>query len=288
MSAAEPVASVGTAPREPERLTLDHVSMRFGEQIVVSDCSLTLEPGGLTAMVGPSGCGKSTIAFLVAGYHRASAGEVRLGQQLVTGPSHERLLMFQETALLPWLTTLQNVMFGPQARGAGRREARRTSQAALERVGLAEFADSYPHELSGGMQRRAELARALVTAPRVLVLDEPFRGLDAMTRARMQEYFAELSEESSAATLFITTDVDEAILLADRLLIMSSLPARVHDAIEVDLPRPRRREEVLRDPRAAAIKERALGLLHAEAMRSFDHLLAPDFDRTDPTPRGQT
>jgi NitT/TauT family transport system ATP-binding protein len=246
-------------------ITLENVSMSFDEQLVVSDCSFTLEPGTVTAMIGPSSCGKSTIGFLIAGYERPVEGEIRLDGKLVRGPSHERLLVFQETSLMPWMTTLDNVTFGPLARGVRKRDARAAATAVLERVGLAEFHDSYPSQLSGGMQRRAEFARALVNEPRAIVFDEPFRGLDAMTRGLMQEYYAELYSDSDAATLFITTDIDEALLLADRLLIMSSLPARLRETFEIDLPRPRRRETTLTDPRAAEIKRQALELLRSEA-----------------------
>jgi NitT/TauT family transport system ATP-binding protein len=235
--------------------------------VVIDDLSFALAPGQLTALIGPSGCGKSTLGFLVAGYQTPTAGQVRLGGRPVRGPAPDRLMVFQETALMPWLTVVQNVMFGPRARGAGRGQARRVAVQALERVGLAGFADSYPNELSGGMQRRAELARALVNEPRVLVLDEPFRGLDAMTRGLMQEYFAELWEQSPAAALFITTDIDEAILLADQLLIMTSAPGRVCEVIDVGLPRPRKREAMLGDPRAREIKQWALETVHAEAMK---------------------
>jgi NitT/TauT family transport system ATP-binding protein len=163
-------------------------------------------------------------------------------------------------------------MFGPRSRGTGRAHARRAADAVLDRVGLGEFASSYPHELSGGMQRRAELARALINDPRVLVLDEPFRGLDAITRGLMQQYFAELSAGNEAARLFITTDIDEALLLADRLLIMSAAPGRVRQSIEIELPRPRQREELLRDPEAIELKQRALQILRAEATRSMEQL----------------
>lgn len=261
----QPLAARRDRAAPPDALILERVSMRFGDRTVVEDCSFALEPGRVTAMIGPSGCGKSTIGFLIAGYHRPSEGEIRLAGKPVRGPSHERLLVFQETSLMPWMTTIENVMFGPRARGMKRREARAAAAAVLARVGLAEFHDSYPGQLSGGMQRRAEFARALANEPRAIVLDEPFRGLDAMTRGLMQQYYAELNEGSSAATLFITTDLDEALLVADRLLVMSSLPTRIREVVEIDLPRPRRRETTLVDPRAAEIKRRTLELLRGEA-----------------------
>ncbi|HVV91095.1 MAG TPA: ABC transporter ATP-binding protein [Solirubrobacterales bacterium] len=266
----QPLAARRDPAVAPGALTLERVSMRFGDRTVVEDCSFALEPGRVTAMIGPSGCGKSTIGFLIAGYHRPGQGEIRLAGKLVRGPSHERFLVFQETSLMPWMTTLENVMFGPRARGMKRRDARAAAEVVLARVGLAEFHDSYPGQLSGGMQRRAEFGRALVNEPRAIVLDEPFRGLDAMTRGLMQQYYAELNEGSSAATLFITTDIDEALLVADRLLVMSSLPARIREVVEIDLPRPRRREATLVDPRAAEIKRRALELLRAEAIGGRD------------------
>jgi NitT/TauT family transport system ATP-binding protein len=254
---------------EPGTLVFEDVSIGLGGREVVSKCSFALEPGLVTAMVGPSGCGKSTLAFLAAGYHRPSAGQVRLGEKPVRGPGPERLMVFQESALMPWMTVAENVMLGPRSRGSGGREARKVAEEMLRRVGLDEFGAAYPAQLSGGMQRRAELARALVNEPEVMILDEPFRGLDAMTRGLMQEYLAELCEESSAATLFITTDIDEAVLLADRLLIMTAAPTRVGQVIDVPLPRPRQRTAVLRDPRTHEIKQTALEALRVEAMRQF-------------------
>ncbi|HEX5608599.1 MAG TPA: ABC transporter ATP-binding protein [Solirubrobacterales bacterium] len=256
-------------PAGPGNLVFEDVTTSLGGREVVSHCSFALEPGRVTAMVGPSGCGKSTIAFLAAGYQRPSAGQVWLGEKLVRGPGPERLMVFQESALMPWMTVAENVMLGPRSRGAGGRESRRVAEAMLRRVGLEEFGGAYPTQLSGGMQRRAELARALVNEPEAMILDEPFRGLDAMTRGLMQEYLAELCEESSAATLFITTDIDEAILLADRLLIMTAAPTRVGQVIDVPLPRPRQRTAVLRDPRTHEIKQTALEALRVEATRQF-------------------
>lgn len=228
---------------------------------VVDDCSFDLAPGEIVAMIGPSGGGKTTIGYLLAGYHRPTSGLIVVDGREANGPSAERLLLFQENALMPWLTTAQNVIFGPRARGQGNSEARRRADAILARVGLADFGDRYPAELSGGMRRRAELARALINEPAVLVLDEPFRGLDAMTRELMQEYTAELLAEQRRTVLFITTDIDEALLLADRLLVMTERPAKVRAEFSVELARPRRRADLLSDRNAQHIKDRALELL---------------------------
>jgi NitT/TauT family transport system ATP-binding protein len=243
----------------------DHVSfhVRRGRQDVkvVEDCSFRLAPGEIVAMIGPSGGGKTTIGYLLAGHHRPVSGLITVDGRQANGPSAERLLLFQENALMPWLTTVENVMFGPRARGERGQEARRRADAVLARVGLAEFGDRYPGELSGGMRRRAELARALINEPAVLVLDEPFRGLDAMTRELMQEYTAELLAEQRRTVLFITTDIDEALLLADRLLIMTERPARVREEFSINLARPRQRADLLHDDRLQHIKHRALDLL---------------------------
>ncbi|WP_232065746.1 ABC transporter ATP-binding protein [Mycobacterium heidelbergense] len=243
----------------------DHVSFhvhRGREDVkVVDDCSFRLAPGEIVAMIGPSGGGKTTIGYLLAGYHRVTSGRITVDGNEVDGPSAERLLLFQENALMPWLTTRENVMFGPRARGERGPHARLRADAILTRVGLADFGDRYPGELSGGMRRRAELARALINEPAVLVLDEPFRGLDAMTRELMQEYTAELLAEQRRTVLFITTDVDEALLLADRLLVMTERPARVRDEFPIKPARPRRRADLLHDDELQHIKHRAMDLL---------------------------
>lgn len=238
-----------------------HVEDRSGPVPVVEDCSFTLRPGEIVAMIGPSGCGKSTIGYLLAGYDRPTSGEIVVDGRRVTGPSSERLLLFQENALMPWLTTLENVMFGPRARGAGGKDAEREATELLGRMGLEEFLHRYPGELSGGMRRRAELARALINQPHVLVLDEPFRGLDAMTRELMQEYTAELLTQDRRTTLFITTDIDEALLMADRVLIMAERPTHVLEELAIDVPRPRVRTDLLTDNRAQSVKRDALAVL---------------------------
>ena len=238
-----------------------HVRTDREQLNVVRDCSFHLNPGEIVAMVGPSGGGKSTIGYLLAGYARPTGGTVTVDGREVKGPSAQRLLLFQENALMPWLTTAENVMFGPRARGTRRAQARRSAEEILARIGLTDFADRYPGELSGGMRRRVELARALVNEPSVLILDEPFRGLDAMTRELMQEYTAQLLTEQGRTALFITTDIDEALLLADRLLVVSDRPATVLDEFTITLTRPRHRTDVLLDDRVQEIKNRALDLL---------------------------
>jgi len=236
--------------------------------VILKDCSLNVEAGKLTVLIGPSGCGKTTVINLIAGYERPDHGEVLMDGQPVSGPNWERLVVFQEAALFPWLTCYENVMFGPVARKAiSREEAHRQTMMLLNRVGLSDFRDKYPMQLSGGMQRRAELARALINKPRVMLMDEPFRGLDAMTRKLMQEYYLGLFEETGCTNLFVTSELEEAIILADKLLVMTNKPSKVKKAIDVDLPRPRD-WGMAASERYLEIKAEALELLHAEAIKA--------------------
>jgi NitT/TauT family transport system ATP-binding protein len=220
-------------------------------------------------MIGPSGCGKSTIIRLLAGFERPTSGTVTLDGQSVTGPDRDRLVVFQETALFPWMSTYDNILYGPRARGEVTQQTLDQAEFLLSKVGLQDFRNKYPGQLSGGMQRRAELARAMINNPRVMILDEPFRGLDAMTKELMWEYYSRLFEEFHRTNFFVTTDIDEAVYLADRLLIMSNIPTQVRATVEVDLPRPRRLTDIVENDRANEIKREALSILHAEAMRSF-------------------
>lgn len=236
---------------------------------VIADCSFEIPSGRLTVMIGPSGCGKSTLIRLLAGFESPDQGRITLDGQPVTRPDSRRLVVFQESALFPWMTTRENVLYGPGARGLPRAAAERRADELLDKVGLRAFAHKYPAQLSGGMQRRAELARALINDPEVMILDEPFRGLDAMSRELMWSYYAQLFEESPRTHFFVTTDIDEALFLADRLVIMSHAPTRVREVIEVDLPRPRALADLFHSDRANELKMRALSLLHEEAMKSF-------------------
>ena len=238
---------------------------------VVHDCSFTVERNKLTVMVGPSGCGKSTLIRLLAGFERPNSGSIMMDDKPVTGPGVDRLVVFQETALFPWMSTYDNIMYGPRARGKDNAETRELAEMLLQKVGLSAFRKKYPSQLSGGMQRRAELARSMINEPHVMILDEPFRGLDAMTKRLMQEYYANLYEEFRRTTFFVTTDIDEAIYLADSILIMTNIPTQVRTVIDVNLPRPRQIESIVESDEANAIKMQALELLHEEAMKSFVH-----------------
>lgn len=255
------------------RVVLKNICRSFGDEWeredVIKDLNLEIEPGRLTAIVGPSGCGKSTLVNLIAGFDRPDSGQILLNGSPVTGPGRDRMVVFQESALIPWQTAYQNVVFGPKLRGDLRGKALQDrANRLLERVGLSEFKHKYPLQLSGGMQRRAELARALINDPLLLIMDEPFRGLDAMSRELMQEFFLRLFEENRRTNLFVTSEIEEAIFLADRLVILSNKPAGVREIIDITLPRPRDLH-MMSSPEAFAIKGRAMAILYEEAMRGF-------------------
>ena len=235
----------------------------------VENCSFGLQPERLTVLIGPSGCGKSTLVNILAGYEAPDGGEVKLFGGPVSGPSAERLVVFQETALFPWMTTFQNVIYGPLVqRSKAREEIEADAVVLLEHVGLKDFKDKYPSQLSGGMQRRAELARAIINNPKLMMLDEPFRGLDAMTRELMQEYFLKLYESRRQSVFFVTSEIEEAIFLADQLLIMSNRPGQIIKTLNVDLPRPRT-ASMLISTEYLRYKDEALEVLHSEAVKAF-------------------
>ena len=258
---------------EAGEIVASHVSKSYGaahfRKEVVTDCSFIIERAKLTVMIGPSGCGKSTLIRLLAGFEMPSSGNLTLNGEPITAPARDRLVLFQETALFPWMTTYDNILYGPRARGDVTPETLAFAEFLLNKVGLQDFRRKYPTQLSGGMQRRAELARAMINNPAVMILDEPFRGLDAMTKELMWEYYAALYEENRRTNFFVTTDIDEAIFLADRLLIMSNIPTQVRAVLEVDVPRPRKLADLIENDRSNEIKMEALSILHEEAMKSF-------------------
>jgi NitT/TauT family transport system ATP-binding protein len=205
----------------------------------LADVDLRIEDREFAVLLGPSGCGKSTLLNVVAGFETVSGGSVRVFGDPVARPGPDRAVVFQEAALFPWLTVRENVAFAPRLKGLGSRECDRLAAEALVQVGLADFLGALPDQLSGGMKQRVGIARALVMEPRVLLMDEPFGALDAQTRLSMQELLLGVWERRRKTVLFITHDIDEAILLADTLYVMSARPGRIKARIPVDLPRPR-------------------------------------------------
>jgi NitT/TauT family transport system ATP-binding protein len=272
-SAAGRRGQESTSPPAAAGVELRGVGMTYGTgpaaREVVAECSFRIEPRRFTVMIGPSGAGKSTLVRLIAGFERPTRGTITIDGRPITKPGPDRQVVFQETSLFPWMTTLENVHYGPSARGELTPANRARAEHLLDKVGLSAFRARYPAQLSGGMKRRAEFARALINDPAVMILDEPFRGLDAMTKRLMLEYYARLSEESGRTNFFVTTDVDEALFLADRLLVMTQIPTRVRAVIEIDAPRPRRFLDLTRDDRLNGVKMKVLSLLHEEVMKSF-------------------
>jgi len=265
------------APRLQEsdrgKIVLDDVTKYVGfnesEKAVVQNCSLTILPGKLNVIIGPSGCGKSTLLNLIAGFDKPDGGNIRIDDVQIEGPGSDRLVVFQESALFDWMSTYENIVFGPRARHESSQSIRKKAESILERVGLRSFENKYPTQLSGGMQRRVELARAVINDPAVMLLDEPFRGLDAMTKGLMQEYFLQLYLEHPRTVVFVTSDIDEAILLADRLIILTNAPATLRKIIDIDFLKVRSAKFLYEDDRANEIKREALELLYEEALKSF-------------------
>jgi NitT/TauT family transport system ATP-binding protein len=257
----------------PGEIVLSGVTKYYGigesKKAVIEDCSLTIEAGKLSVMIGPSGCGKSSLIRLIAGFEKPSSGTITIDGKPIRGPGKDRLVVFQESALFPWMTTEENISFGPIARSEVNTESQNLAKFLIDKVGLSQFKKKFPNQLSGGMQRRCELARALINSPEVMILDEPFRGLDEMTKELMWEYYANLYEETRQTNFFVTTDIDEAVFLADRLIIMTNTPTKVAQIIEVDIPRPRKLSTLFESDQANEIKSRILKILHVEAMKSF-------------------
>jgi ABC-type nitrate/sulfonate/bicarbonate transport system ATPase subunit len=209
---------------------------------VLSDISLRVGPGEIVALIGQSGCGKSTLLRLIAGLDSPTSGDLWVGVEQITGPSADRGLMFQDHTLFPWLTVKGNIEAALRARGMLRQRRHEVAEY-LRLVGLEAFANTYPHQLSGGMAQRAALARALINHPKLLLLDEPFGALDPFTRMQMQDEVLSLVRSRAMTMLLVTHDIDEAIAMGDRVVTMTSRPGRIKDVLEVPMPRPRQRGE---------------------------------------------
>ncbi len=252
----------------PVVLSVKNLKKSFGppghEHVVFDNVSLDLHRREFVTIIGPSGCGKSTFIRIAAGLDEATDGEMLLGGKPVTGPGPDRGMVFQGYTLFPWRTVKQNVMFGLEMQGKDKGDAEGQAREWLEMVGLSRFEDSYPHELSGGMKQRVAIARALANEPRVLIMDEPFGALDAITRCKMQTYLLQIWKKVDVTILFITHDLDEAIYLSDRILVLGVNPGGVREFIENPVPRPRTVEQFL-SPEFLSLKARLDHLIHAPA-----------------------
>jgi NitT/TauT family transport system ATP-binding protein len=246
-----------------------HKEFVKGERRVLAlqDIDLTVAQHEFVAILGPSGCGKSTLLNMVAGFDRPTRGSVKVEEEEIVDPSPRRCVVFQEPALFPWLTVMDNVVFGPKNRRQPAAEYRPRAAQIIEQVGLRGFEASYPAELSGGMRQRVGIARVLIMEPRVLLMDEPFGSLDAQTRSLMQELLLALWQRHQQTVLFITHDIEEALLLADRVCVMTARPGRIKKSIPVPMPRPRAIELTL-SPEFNALRREVLDLIREESVRA--------------------
>jgi NitT/TauT family transport system ATP-binding protein len=234
---------------------------RDGSYEALRDVSFEVRQREFICVIGRSGCGKSTLIRIVAGLEEATSGEVRLDGHPVHGPGPDRGMVFQTYTLFPWLTVKRNVAFGLRMQGQGSASAETQAQRWIDLVGLTGFEDRYPTQLSGGMRQRVAIARALANRPRILLMDEPFGALDAQTRVRMQSYLLQVWRKVDVTVLFITHDLNEAIYLADRIVVLGHHPGRVQEIIPVPLPRPRRPDHLL-DPAFLEVRRHLEDLIH--------------------------
>jgi len=266
-----PASPQADAPARKGHILIDRVAVTFGRganvNTAVEETSLDIAPGEFVCLLGPSGCGKSTLLNCVAGYVAPSRGTVTLDGVPVTKPGPDRGMVFQQYSLFPWKTVLDNVAFGPRV--AGRSDSEAVARTFLEMVGLSRFAKRYPGELSGGMQQRVGIARALANHPSVLLMDEPFGALDAQTRVTMQENLLRIWGEFGISVMFITHDIEESLFLADRVLVMSASPGRIIADLAVPLARPRQ-PEIATEDAFIRLKRQCLEKIRAESLRAFD------------------
>ncbi|MCO7515302.1 ABC transporter ATP-binding protein [Pseudomonas guariconensis] len=269
---------------EPGRIEARGLSIRLGQGSeafeAVQALDLAIAPGEFVCILGPSGCGKSTLLGALAGHLAPSSGQLRVDGQAIDGPSPQRGMVFQHHTLLPWRSVLDNVAFGLKMQGLGKAERHRQAGEMLRLVGLADFAGRWPNQLSGGMQQRAEIARVLINRPRLLLMDEPFGALDAQTRSRMQALLLDIWARIRTTVVFVTHDIDEALFLADRLLVMSPRPGRIIEDLRLDFARPRQ-AGLLTSPAFTHLKRHCLALLRHEEGRELPRLTPlglPDAD----------
>jgi len=262
--------------QRPVVLDVEHLGKQFispqGEIIqALQDVSFHVHRREFMSVIGPSGCGKSTLIRIVAGLETPTSGEINLDGNPITGPGPDRGMVFQSYTLFPWLTVKKNVMFGLKMSGHGAVEAEQDAMQWIELVGLSKFANAYPHQLSGGMKQRVAIARALANRPRILLMDEPFGALDAQTRAQMQAYLMQIWENVDVTIMFITHDLDEAVYLSDRILVLKANPGRLDEMVEVPVAHPREPGQ-FQNPEFLATKEHIEHLIHPPVTEEIERL----------------
>jgi NitT/TauT family transport system ATP-binding protein len=267
---SQPGASA--VPTRRGNVAFEDVVVRLGRsdqpRLILDRIGLDIPGGQFVCVLGPSGCGKSTLLNTLAGFVATASGRVTVDDDLITAPGADRGVVFQDPTLFPWKTVIGNVSLGPLLARRGAAEAERVARTLLARVGLSGRSDSFPKQLSGGMQQRVGIARALANNPRVLLMDEPFGALDAQTRSMMQRVLLDVWAEVGVTVMFITHDIDEAVVLADRIVIMSASPGRIIDDIPVPIPRPRA-EDVMFAPEFNRIKRRCFDHIRRESTHAF-------------------
>ncbi|QAU46094.1 ABC transporter ATP-binding protein [Bradyrhizobium guangzhouense] len=272
LALASASASVEPARKQPA-IQVSDLSIVFetnrGQTIAVDRVSFDVAPGEFVCIVGPSGCGKSTVLNTIAGLEVPFEGNILVEGSPVHGPRPDVGMVFQQPHLFPWKSVRRNIAHGPRMHGKPKKEANAIADDLIAMIGLKRFADAYPNTLSGGMQQRVAIARALANQPRVLLMDEPFGALDAQTRAVMQDNLLELRDRIKSTIVFVTHDIDEAIVLADRVLIMSAGPGRILRDVAVKLPRPRS-SSIMVEPTYLSLKKDCLDVIRAEGLRAFN------------------
>ncbi|MCY1274406.1 ABC transporter ATP-binding protein [Pseudomonas jinjuensis] len=259
-------AAVAARAAQPARLRVEEVSLRYrtpdgGTFSALEKVSFEVPDQQFAVIVGPSGCGKSSLLYLTAGLSEPTEGEIHVGGQLVEGPGLDRGMVFQSYTLFPWLSVRENIEFGLKRRGMPAAERREIVDHYLDEVGLTRFAGNYPKQLSGGMMQRVAIARALANDPQILLMDEPFGALDSQTRMQMQQLLLRVWDHSKKTVVFVTHDIDEAILLGDRVYVMGARPGRIKRILDVPIERPRSLDMVM-DRAFIDMKREILGLLH--------------------------
>ncbi|MEN6439554.1 MAG: ABC transporter ATP-binding protein [Syntrophobacter sp.] len=271
---------MANAKQLPGAISVRHVSKVYDPEGVnveaMRDCTFDIAPGEFTIIVGPSGCGKTTLLNAVAGFDNITAGEIYLDGELISSPKHQikpdvdRMVVFQNGALFPWKTVMENITYGPIVQGSlNKAQAQAKARQMLEMVCLNGMEDKYPEELSSGVQRRVEILRALINEPRVVMLDEPFRGLDAVAKTVMHEFLMQLFCNSPRTMFFITHDLDEAIFLGHKVVIMTTRPAQIKKIVNVDLPWPRQ-HSVMNTKEYIDLKSEVMDAVHEEAIKAFE------------------